>query len=92
MKLNADPFLVNMIKFEQKKVLMCTDQAETTKGKSVIILDELRNQMIKPRSSEVGVWKENMQRTPTQRIKPMSIMLIEKYQWQQEENRRYGMT
>jgi hypothetical protein len=48
MKLDADPFLVNMIKFEQKKVLMCTDQAETTKGKSVIILDELRNQMIKP--------------------------------------------
>jgi hypothetical protein len=35
--------------------------------------------MIKPQSPEVGVWKENVRRTPTQRIKPTSGMLIENY-------------
>jgi hypothetical protein len=35
------------------------------------------------------MWKENVQRKPTKRVKPMSAMLIEKYQWRLEENRRY---
>jgi hypothetical protein len=35
------------------------------------------------------MWKENVQRKPTKRVKPMSAMLIEKYQRQLEENRRY---
>jgi hypothetical protein len=80
MKLASDPFPGNMIEFEQKKVLMHIDQAETTKGKNVVISYELRNQMIKPRSPEVGVWNENVRRMPTRRIKPTSSMLNEKYQ------------
>jgi hypothetical protein len=76
MKLDTDPFPVNMIEFEQKKVLMCIDQDETTKGKSMVISDELRNRMIKPRSPKVGVWKENMQRMSAWRIMPTSGMLI----------------
>jgi hypothetical protein len=32
--------------------------------------------MIKLQSPEVGVWKENVRRTPTQRIKPTFGMLI----------------
>jgi hypothetical protein len=35
MKLDTDPFPINMIEFEQKKVLVRTYQAETTKGKNV---------------------------------------------------------
>jgi hypothetical protein len=35
------------------------------------------------------MWKENMQRKPTKRAKPMSAMLIEKYQLQLEEDQRY---
>jgi hypothetical protein len=56
------------------------DQAETTKGKNVVVSDELRNRMIKPHNPKIGVWKENMLRKPTKRVKPTSSMLIEKYQ------------
>jgi hypothetical protein len=45
--------------------------------------------MIKTHNPEVGVWMENVQRKPTKKVKPMSAMLIEKYQHQQEEDRRY---
>jgi hypothetical protein len=44
--------------------------------------------MIKSHNPEVGVWKENVQRKPAKK-KPMSAMLIEKYQCQQEEDQRY---
>jgi hypothetical protein len=36
--------------------------------------------MIKLHNPENGVWKENVQRKPTKREKPMLAMLIEKYQ------------
>jgi hypothetical protein len=36
------------------------DQAETTKGKNVVVFDELRNRMIKPHNPEIGMWKENV--------------------------------
>jgi hypothetical protein len=60
MKLDIDPFPISMVELMDKKVLVRTDQAETTKGKNVAIFDELRNQMIKPHNSEIGVWKENV--------------------------------
>jgi hypothetical protein len=59
---------------------VCTDQAETTKGKSVVIFDELRNWVIKPHNPEIGMWKMNVLWKPTKRVKPTSAMLIEKYQ------------
>jgi hypothetical protein len=43
MKLNMDPFIISMVELMNKKVLVHTDQAETTKGKSVVVSDELRN-------------------------------------------------
>jgi hypothetical protein len=55
-----------------------------TRGKNVVVSDELRNRMIKPRSLERGVWKENIDRRPACRVKPTSSMLIEKYPCQQE--------
>jgi hypothetical protein len=69
--------------------LVHTDQAEMTKGKSVVISDDLHNRMIKPHNPEIGVWKENVQRKPAKRAKPTSAMLMEKYQRQLEEDRRY---
>jgi hypothetical protein len=68
------------------------EQVEMTKGKNMVIFDELRNRMIKPHNPEIGVWKENMLRKPAKRVKPTSAMLIEKYQWQLEEDRRYRIT
>jgi hypothetical protein len=37
MKLNTDPFSINMVELMDKKVLVRTDQAETTKGKNVVV-------------------------------------------------------
>jgi hypothetical protein len=37
-----------------------TDQAEMTKDKNVVVSDELRNRMIKPHNSDIGMWKENV--------------------------------
>jgi hypothetical protein len=55
----------------------------------VVIFDELCNRMIKPNNLEIGVWKENVLQKLAKRVKPTSAMLIEKYQWQLEEDRRY---
>jgi hypothetical protein len=55
-----------------------TDQAETTKGKNMVVSDDLRNRMIKPHNPEIGMWKENVQRKSAKRVKPTSVMLIEK--------------
>jgi hypothetical protein len=48
MKLDTDPFPVGMVELMDKMVLVRTDQAETTKGRNVVISDELRNRMINP--------------------------------------------
>jgi hypothetical protein len=67
-KLDTDPFPVGMVELELKKILVCTDQAKTIKGKNMIVSDDLRNQMIKPHNSEVGVWKENVQRKSAEKV------------------------
>jgi hypothetical protein len=92
MKLDTDPFPVGIVELMNKKVLERTDQAEMTKGKNVVISDELRNRMIKPHNLEIGVWKENVLRKSAKRVKPTSAMLIEKYQWQFEEDSKYWVT
>jgi hypothetical protein len=48
MKLDTDPFPVSMVELEHKKILVHMDQAETTKGKSMVISNDLHNRMIKP--------------------------------------------
>jgi hypothetical protein len=60
MKLDTDPFPIGMVELMNKKVLVRKDQDETTKGKNVVIFDELRNWMIKPHNPEIGVWKDNV--------------------------------
>jgi hypothetical protein len=68
------------------KVLVRTTQAEMTMGKNVVVFDELCNRMIKPHNSEIGMWKENVLREPAKMVKSTLAMLIEKYQWQLEED------
>jgi hypothetical protein len=80
MKLGMDSFPISMVELMDKKILVRTGQAETTKGKNVVISDELHNQMIKPHNPEISIWKENMLRKLAKRVKPTSAMLIEKYQ------------
>jgi hypothetical protein len=60
MKLDTYLFPVGMVELEQKKILVRTNQAETTKGRNVVVFVDLRNRMIKPHNPEVGMWKENV--------------------------------
>jgi hypothetical protein len=60
MKLDMNLFSISMVELMNKKILVHMDQAETTKGKNVVVSDDLRNRMIKPHNPEVGVWKENV--------------------------------
>jgi hypothetical protein len=52
MKFDKYPFLVNMnmVELEGMKVLVQPSQAETTKGKEVVIGEERPSMMIKPKS------------------------------------------
>jgi hypothetical protein len=74
-----DPFPMNVVELEGKKILVRTDQAGSTKGKDVGVSDELRRRMIKPHSPKVDTWKENVRCKPVRKVKPTSTMLIEKY-------------
>jgi hypothetical protein len=60
MKLDTDPFPIGMVELEQKKILVRTDQVETTKGRNVVVSNDLRNRMIKPHNPEVGMLTENV--------------------------------
>jgi hypothetical protein len=81
MRLDVDPFPanVNMINFEEKKVLMCTSQVDSTGGKNVVVLNKPHAGMLKSRSPEPGVWKVNQQKWIGPRVKPTSSMLLKKY-------------
>jgi GH43 family beta-xylosidase len=62
MKLDKDPFPLNMtmIKLDGKKVLVWPSQAESTKGKDIIIIgEEWPSRMIKSKSPKVGQWQKN---------------------------------
>jgi hypothetical protein len=56
MKLDKDLFLanMNMVELDGKKVMVWPSQAESTKGKEVIIGEELLRRMIKPKSPKDG--------------------------------------
>jgi hypothetical protein len=56
MKHDMDPFPVGMVELVDKKVLVHMDQADMTRGKNMVIFDELRNRMIKPHNPKIGVW------------------------------------
>jgi hypothetical protein len=57
---DTDSFPIGMIEIEHKKILVRTDQAKMTKGKNVVISNDLHNQMIKPHNPKIGVWKETV--------------------------------
>jgi hypothetical protein len=79
MQLDVNPFPVNVVGFEAKKIVVHRDQAETTKGKNVVISDELGQRIIKLKSPEVRVWKDNVVRRPPKKGKLTCDMLIDKY-------------
>jgi hypothetical protein len=86
MKLDINPFPIDAINFEEKKVLVRTDQATTTAGKNVVVSDDLRIRMMKPRHPEVGVWKKNTWRKHRPEWRPTSTFLMEKYARERRES------
>jgi GH43 family beta-xylosidase len=60
-KLDKDSFLtnMNMVELDGKKVLVQPSQAESIKGKEVIIGEEWSPRMIKPKSPKDGQWQKN---------------------------------
>jgi hypothetical protein len=60
-------------------VLVQTDQAESTKGKRVVVSNQLRTWMVKPRNPEPRVRNRNELRKQRLEWKPASDFLIEKY-------------
>jgi hypothetical protein len=79
MKLDVNPFPVDLIDFGEKKVLVHSDKAKTMIGKNVVVSDDLRVRMMKPRQPEVGVWKRNIWRKNRPEWRPTSSFLMEKY-------------
>jgi hypothetical protein len=61
MKLDKDPFPVNvnMVGLKKKKVLVQPSQVKSTKGKDVVIGEELPLKMIKPKNLKGGQWRKN---------------------------------
>jgi hypothetical protein len=55
-KLDKDPFLANMntVKLDGKKVLVQPSQAESTKGKEILVGEERQLRMIRPKNLEIG--------------------------------------
>jgi hypothetical protein len=54
MKLNTGPFPIVMVELMDKKILVRMDQAETTRGKNVVVSHELCNRMIKPTTQRLA--------------------------------------
>jgi hypothetical protein len=81
MKLDKDPFPVNinMVELERKKVLVRPSQAETTKGKEVIIGEERPPRMIKMKSPKDGQWQKNEGGKPQCRPKATFDIVMVKY-------------
>jgi hypothetical protein len=81
MKLDKDPFLtnMNMVKLEGKKALIWPSQAESTKGKEVVIGEEGTPRMIKPKSLKDGQWQKNKRSKSQQRPKATFDILMAKY-------------
>ena len=79
MKIYTDPFPVNVINFENKNVLIRSDQAESAKGKNVVVDDSAVPRMVKPKGPEVGMWKVNEGKKPITKARPTVKHLLDKY-------------
>jgi hypothetical protein len=81
MKLNKDSFLMNMnmVELDGKKVLVQPSQAESTKGKEVIIGEERSSRMIKPKSPKNDQWQKNEGSKPQRCPKATFSILMAKY-------------
>jgi hypothetical protein len=81
MKLDTDPFLVNMnmVELDVKKVLVRPSQNKSTTDKDVVIGEERPPRMIKPKCLKSYQWQKNERGKPQQCLKPTFDILMAKY-------------
>jgi hypothetical protein len=81
MKLDEDLFQANMntVELEGNKVLVRPSQTESTKGKEVIIGEERRPRMIRPKNKKNGRWKKNERSKPWSHPKTTFDSFLAKY-------------
>jgi hypothetical protein len=81
MRLDKGQFLadMNMVELNGKKVLVHPSQAESTKGKDVVIGEERPPRMIKPKSTKDGQWRKNEGSKLQKRPKATLDILMAKY-------------
>src|SRR4051812_12462290 len=73
MKLDSDPFPINIIKFQNKRMLIRLDRTESAKE------DNVPPRMIKTKNPKIGVWKVNGKKKQAPTLKTTVSMLLEKY-------------
>jgi hypothetical protein len=57
MKLDMNMFPIGTVELMDKKILVHMGQAQMTKGKNVVLSNELCDWMIKPHNPKIGMWK-----------------------------------
>jgi hypothetical protein len=68
-----------MIEFENKKMLIRSDQTESARGKNIVIDDSAPPRIIRPKNAEVGLQKvDERKRKSDPRPKP-TVKLLDKY-------------
>jgi hypothetical protein len=72
------PHSPNVIDFDNKKILIRSDQTESTNGKNVVIDINAAPRMIKPKNTEVEVWKVKEKNNQVPKPKPTVSMLLKK--------------
>jgi hypothetical protein len=80
------PYSPNMIDFANKKILVRSDQTESTKGKNVVIDHNAFPRMTKAKNLNVGVCKINEKKRQAPRRKMTVSMLLEKYASHKADN------
>jgi hypothetical protein len=79
MKLDTNPSHIKAINFENKKMLIRSDQTGSARGKNIVVDDSAPPKMINPKNAKVGVWKVNEKNNQAPRPKPTVSMLLKKY-------------
>jgi hypothetical protein len=70
---------MNMIELDEENVLIWPFQAESTKGKEVVIGEDRQLRMIRPKNLEIGQWKKNDRSKPRSHLKATFDILMAKY-------------
>jgi hypothetical protein len=80
MKLDKNPFPMNMnmVELGGKKILVWPSQAESTKGKDVVIGEERTPRMIKLKTPKDDHWQKNEGGKPQRRPKATFDVLMAK--------------